>query len=244
MPDEPDIANASTTTASQEHAGEQECFRLFDLPPELVIRALEFAVVISTKANPLLVERHSEEPWARSCDEFSAKQPAIMRTCRLLRAEGLKLFYARNVFLGTSSYHNAPALWSWADAIGQESLQRISRLYVSWVCGRGGQICEYKGGKLLEVCDGSETSAWGLLEEVEYLAEERYNLKGPTPAFVQLDYGKVVLDMTYDHPRYRLSFKEQDDNGPQILISVEFAQDHSIFRNKDAVDFWTAEKED
>ncbi|GIZ37432.1 hypothetical protein CKM354_000087800 [Cercospora kikuchii] len=248
MSDEPDIATAPTTVTSQEHAGEQECFRLFDLPTELIIRVLEFAVVISTKAKPLLIECYLKESWPTACNELSAKQPAITRTCRLFREEGLKLFYTQNIFLGASSDDDAPALWSWAETIGQKNLQRIQQLYVAWVGGYGETFCQYQGGKLFNAHDDddeSEVCACQLLEEVVYLDSRNYKFKGPSSCFLQLDYGKIVLDVAWDHPRYRISFGHQHNHGSQLLVGCpSLIADHDIFKDGHARDFWVVEEND
>ncbi|CAK1360281.1 hypothetical protein CB0940_06353 [Cercospora beticola] len=241
MSDEPDITTAPTTATSQEYTGEQECFRLFDLPPELVLRVLEFAVVISTKAKPLLIDSYWGFSWT-PC--LSAEQPAITRSCRLLREEGLKLFYTRNIFLGASSDEGASTFWRWAKCLGQQNLQRIDRLYVEWVGGSGEEFCQYQGGKLLDLEEG-EMTARELFEEVVYLDSRNYNFKGPKPCFLQPDHGKIVLDVAWDHPRYRISFKDQDNDGSQLLVGgLDLITDHDIFRDGDAGDFWTAEERD
>lgn len=65
-------------------------FRLLDLPPELWIRICRFAVVEGTIR---IVKVDLRGSLARH-----VAQPALALTCKLLREETLKLFYAENEF--------------------------------------------------------------------------------------------------------------------------------------------------
>lgn len=92
-------------------------FRLLDLPPELWLRICEFAVI---KNGPIQVGR---EPKSR--DQMAiVSQPEITRTCRILRSEGLPLFYSTNVF-ELYHYYGVPCPRIWVLAIGVGNRQRM-----------------------------------------------------------------------------------------------------------------------
>lgn len=88
------------TTASDIDANEEKPFRLLDLPGELVIRIVEYAVVMSSHKHPIKIRPiNVDEPhfwWAYPqlgvrIDPEKSKdllQPPVTRTCRLLRDEG------------------------------------------------------------------------------------------------------------------------------------------------------------
>ncbi|EME88775.1 uncharacterized protein MYCFIDRAFT_170351 [Pseudocercospora fijiensis CIRAD86] len=106
----------------------QEHFRLLDLPPELVVRIVEYAVITSSKECPL---------------EFkpdSAVQPAITRACRLLRAEGVKLFYGSNYFVLNASDSETEVFWQWYACIGRQQAVKIDSLFVRVVDSSGNRM--------------------------------------------------------------------------------------------------------
>lgn len=101
-------------------------FRLFDLPPELWLRICELAVI---KATPIQCGRES-----RLRDSAAiVRQPAIIRTCRLLRREGLPIFYAANDFEMVHSY-NVPCPRAWLAAIGARALAGMRTLTMHSNC--------------------------------------------------------------------------------------------------------------
>ena len=85
-------------------------FNLLDLPIELVLRILELSVVVPRPIKPT---------FARQCEKQAklVEQPAITRTCRLLRKEGLPLFYRLNVFEAYQR-HGTACVRKWLVAIG------------------------------------------------------------------------------------------------------------------------------
>lgn len=92
-------------------------FRLFDLPPELWLRVCEFAVL---KPSPIRVGR---EPNLK--DQVAVtQQPAITRTCRLLRHEALPVFYALNTF-EMLHHFGVPCPRKWIEAIGCAHRKRM-----------------------------------------------------------------------------------------------------------------------
>ncbi|KAM3421656.1 hypothetical protein BST61_g2041 [Cercospora zeina] len=243
MLDEPDIATEPVTCTEQANVAEQEHFRLLDLPPELVIRVLRFAVVISTREKPLRIQRKSKEPWAvahHGDDSLSAKQPAIARTCRLLRDEGLKLFYARNIFLGASDFLSIPVLWQWVDVIGQKHLQRIDWLFIEWVDGDGSGVLEYHDGKILD--SDLEMTVGFFLAEHDYLETYRIQSTVRQPYFFGLIGGKLALDVAHGDPRYRIAFKDTSGDGSCWVADMAI-EAHDNFREESGVNFWAAIEE-
>ncbi|PPJ60609.1 hypothetical protein CBER1_03653 [Cercospora berteroae] len=244
MSDEPTIADDSTASTEQENTAEQECFRLFDLPPELVVRVLEFAVVVSTKSRPLRIAMDSIEPWEDSCSDesLSAGQPAITRTCHLLRDEGLKLFYAENIFLGATSNDDAAALWKWGNAIGQEKLKRIDRLYIEYVSNDEPWIYTYLDGRLLTDVEGGRQvdvrDFWCDMDEFEFQAGEE-----EPSYFYRFDHDKITLDFAHGTPRFRISFQDRSQEGSSWIASDYCNEIDEIFGDDEYLDWWAAEEE-
>lgn len=97
-----------------------QTFRLFDLPDELWLHILTLSV---TRSHPI------DPTWARTNHQQAliAAQPPITRTCRLLRKEGLLLFYRLNTFeLQHVSY--VACARNWLIAIGGENRKVMGRL--------------------------------------------------------------------------------------------------------------------
>lgn len=92
--DEAPAADDPPTPAQQ-----QQSFRLLDLPPELLLRILSLSVVQPT---PICIHSPAAQSW---------QPPPITRANALLRQEGLKLFYARNVFHGVNWLSPRPRDW-------------------------------------------------------------------------------------------------------------------------------------
>lgn len=92
-------------------------FRLFDLPTELWLRICELAV---TRPSPIDITRAR---WANHQVQV-VKQPAITRTCRVLRHEGLAFFYQNNTF---EAHHwgGVACIRQWLLAIGKENLKSM-----------------------------------------------------------------------------------------------------------------------
>lgn len=86
-------------------------FRLFDLPPELWLRIGEFAVI---REKPMVLSRN----LYGVDQERIVRQPAITKTCRLLRQETLPLFYSLNEF-AMIGCGQGPILDRWLVAIGE-----------------------------------------------------------------------------------------------------------------------------
>ncbi|EME88777.1 uncharacterized protein MYCFIDRAFT_80145 [Pseudocercospora fijiensis CIRAD86] len=127
---------------------EQKPFRLLDLPDELVLKILEFAVVHSTRASPIHVNSSITQDEDISAEELRHRalsgrpykkrtwalvQPAITRTCRFLRTEGTKTFYQSNHFFSDSSTDGIEGLMKWLKCLSDQQISTIRRMYVQWV---------------------------------------------------------------------------------------------------------------
>ncbi|KAF2210649.1 hypothetical protein CERZMDRAFT_99262 [Cercospora zeae-maydis SCOH1-5] len=102
-------------------------FPLFELPDELVFRILHFAVVVSSKDNPLRVHKGRRETVS------PATEPAITKTCHLFRKEGLKLFYKHNVFWTESTETAITDLYYWLLSIGPAKRAAVGQVWVEWL---------------------------------------------------------------------------------------------------------------
>ena len=102
------------------YARERFRFPLLDLPAELLIRICELAVARKTTIDATLA------PKARNQAEI-LQQPAITRTCRLLRRESLRAFYRDNNF---EAFHWArhACIRGWLIALGPENLTAMGTL--------------------------------------------------------------------------------------------------------------------
>lgn len=76
--------------SSLTYFSQDQAFRLPDLPPELGVRVCRFAVV----QDIIRIETPDNPGYTAS----AVAQPALSRTCKFLREETLKLFYAGNEF--------------------------------------------------------------------------------------------------------------------------------------------------
>ena len=74
--------------------GLRQRFQLLDLPMELLLRILMSAVVDSSIKDPIVID-HPKQLRGKG---NGLLQPPITRTYRLLRNEGLPIFYSKNVF--------------------------------------------------------------------------------------------------------------------------------------------------
>lgn len=101
-------------------------FRLLDLPPELWLKVLDFAV---RRPNTIRIGRES-----KFSDQVArVRQPAVTRTCRLLRREGLPMFYANNKFEMVHSY-DVPCPRRWLEVIGKERRRWMRELVIDSRC--------------------------------------------------------------------------------------------------------------
>ncbi|PPJ60613.1 hypothetical protein CBER1_03654 [Cercospora berteroae] len=113
-------------TSHQPSIAEEQPFRLLDLPPELVVRVLEFALIIDDKAKLKLTpsDRPSGSSYNTSFELYL--QPAITKTCHWLRNEGLPIFYSRNRFVVTAQFDDAFYLWEWVATLQPAHQEKLS----------------------------------------------------------------------------------------------------------------------
>lgn len=108
---------------SDDLAHEAKPFRLMDLPPELMLQILKHALVREDDDNCILI-------IGLSCyNRESLARPPVLCTCRLLRAEGLKMFYELNRFRIIGKTSMLSMLGAWLQGIGRENALRL-RLFV------------------------------------------------------------------------------------------------------------------
>ena len=95
-------------------------FRLLDLPPELMVRICQLAVIQPETIDP------TKAPLAKHQAKI-VQQPAITRTCRLLRKESLRAFYRDNDF-EVFHWSKKACIRYWLIAIGEENLRAMRTL--------------------------------------------------------------------------------------------------------------------
>ena len=112
---------------------------------KLVLRVLELVVVQSSKPEPIDVIKATspkaiDVTRAISLQNFEPGgypergrliQPAITRTCRLLRAEGLTPFYSQNVFaiVPNAGFRAAEQLQRWLRCLTEQQKANITIIY-------------------------------------------------------------------------------------------------------------------
>ncbi|KAK3112178.1 hypothetical protein LTR53_011819 [Teratosphaeriaceae sp. CCFEE 6253] len=101
-------------------------FRLLDLPPELWSHIC--ALALST-AYPSTLYLH-EDMHARTLQALT-RQPALLRTCRAVRAESLPLLYARAVFLLIEANMYSPNWKRWLGALAPDTRRYMSGVFVT-----------------------------------------------------------------------------------------------------------------
>ena len=102
------------------HERDEFRFRLFDLPPELWLHICGLAVTKSNLINPTHAYKKKQQLQI-------LKQPAITRTCRLLRQECLPVFYYNNEF---EAYHweKVDCIRDWLVAVGPSNRRAMGTL--------------------------------------------------------------------------------------------------------------------
>lgn len=94
-------------------------FRLLDLPSELWVRICRLAVESESAFN---VSCAISRRWAQQI----LRQPAILRTCKIVRREVLPHFYASNTFLFQEAPWPSPIhITAWITAIGSANYSMI-----------------------------------------------------------------------------------------------------------------------
>jgi len=144
--------STTTTTTEKQHeaqggsrapvteAQNEAPFRLLDLPNELLLPILDMAVTVSCKGNPIRIHyavRSKKSNVASPAGEIKYRkgahmlmQPAITRVCRLLRNEGLPMFYKQNTFYSWHNRYSFRAVRRWLDDIGQVHASNMMQLFI------------------------------------------------------------------------------------------------------------------
>ncbi|KAK4547657.1 hypothetical protein LTR36_000614 [Oleoguttula mirabilis] len=122
-------------------------FRLHDLPPELRLRIYEFAV---TSDGPVQLTfndydfnatngtssapKAAVQAWKQPAAIATRTQPALSRTCKEIRGDALKLYYAQNDFEAgycmSQEDREPEVLMAWLECIGAQSRGRLRSLKI------------------------------------------------------------------------------------------------------------------
>lgn len=111
-----------TASRSDDLAYEAKPFRLMDLPPELMLQILKQAVVGDEDLATIFTHL-----WPSQRKLLT--QPPVLCTCRLLRTEGLTMFYELNRFSMIGETPVLLTLAAWLQGIGRDNALRL-RLFV------------------------------------------------------------------------------------------------------------------
>ena len=126
---------------------------LLRLPAELRKRIYAYAMLSDEAVDlrqsilpvdPLPPGPLTVEYWDKRCEEadrrwqasrkqlrFLQQQPALARTCKLIRAEALPIFYGETTFLTNIGLHKVSDVTiAWLSAIGPDNRTMMKRLYV------------------------------------------------------------------------------------------------------------------
>ncbi|KAF7188661.1 hypothetical protein HII31_09913 [Pseudocercospora fuligena] len=149
--------------------GQEKPFRLLDLPPELWIKIGQMAVDDATEPNKCLArEKESAEDvsgaWPLDSETTVGEsqrvlQPAITKTCRILRRELLPYHYENNVTLvliECLQYWEREKINKWLAAIGTESRKKIRCAYLMIRQGSKHRLCVEDTGEVREFFFGNQ----------------------------------------------------------------------------------------
>lgn len=204
-------------------------FRLLDLPAELVLRVLDFAVVRSTKNNPLRISFSNSTSKDTAIDLYNGsdlehrnlKLPAITRTCRLLRKEGLQKFLGSNTFYAHTSYSGTTALMGWVTMVCTPKTYLGRTIVTIWWC----------------------RPARSRLSEArkEFANEMRFllNYSAPVKAYVLTQNSKVLIEATDDRQHYFVFFGTAEDRRASAPECVELSELQAMIRSGDGDDWYT-----
>ncbi|GIZ37428.1 hypothetical protein CKM354_000087400 [Cercospora kikuchii] len=176
-------------------------FPILDLPPELVIRTIQQAVVISSKDEPIVIKDYTK----------AHQEPAITRLCRLFRSEGLPLFYKHNEFAILTTQQCTFEFFRWICRMGLKRASIIQSLRAYW-----------------HFDNSFDLLAWGdLLYEMAYLkyAADCTMLKDAISDqfFVRFQDGKIMLESDSLGTYYKLSFGQSIQAGAEWRQVAELA---------------------
>ncbi|KAK3713502.1 hypothetical protein LTR37_008460 [Vermiconidia calcicola] len=100
----------------------ESTFPLLDLPVELWTRIVKMAVVQDLPIHDLTVGMSG-----RLDLQDHVQQPAITKSCRVVRNECLPVFYSHNLFAFSDEFE-LHGLREWLEAIGRANYQKIEKL--------------------------------------------------------------------------------------------------------------------
>lgn len=177
----------------------QECFRLLDLPLELVVRVLGFAVL--SKEDEQLQRRGEYLESVEYSTRFECwQQPAITQTCHLLRDEGLPLFYGCNQLHTTGSDTDAKMLWTWARTLPAHHMQMVNsvRVLLSSAAGTPWHV----SGTIFDIFIDEMAFQRKEIGSMKYLKD-----KDERQAFVRMAEGRVKMSLR-EAPEGQMVFYE------------------------------------
>jgi len=121
------MSDKSTAYARAEStAAAMAPFRLLDLPAELWSQICAFALAT---AYPSTLYLH-EDMHARTLQALT-RQPALLHTCKAIRAEGLPMLYADAIFLLMEANMHSPNWKLWLDSLAPDTRQYLTRVYIT-----------------------------------------------------------------------------------------------------------------
>ena len=101
-------------------------FRLLDLPAELWIEICAFGLA---KAYSSTLYLH-EDMHPRTLQALT-QPPALLQTCKAIRAEGIPLLYAETTFLLIEANMHSPYWRLWLEALAPDTRRHMTRLFVT-----------------------------------------------------------------------------------------------------------------
>lgn len=194
-------------------------FPILDLPPELVIRIVQQAVVISSQDKPIPIDGHTK----------AHQEPAVTRVCRFLRCEGLPLFYKHNTFMVLTTTKATHELFKWIHRIGLQRASTIRSLQMCWCISGSASFLVWED----------------FLHEMNFLEDcARHKALGKTlgdKTFVRFQNGKLVLGSGSLGEYYELSFSQSVQAGARWRKIAEFSTLYTLDSSKRDFadeDFW------
>lgn len=214
LPPQDEAKTEHTSSPPQDGAtAYQEHFRLLDLPLELVVRVLGFALVFKQEdqfTHHKIGESNYGVAGYSTSFHFWA-QPAITRTCHLLRNEGIPMFYSSNQFSLTGSDGDAAKFWKWVSSrsVARRCIDKMQRVHIM-ITGPYGECLPAK----------LRSMTWDdFLGETNFQNDYRTEELEPRAAFVAIVGTKVKLAFTESEfggcAFYQLSLTDHTADGKE-----------------------------
>ncbi|KAK4619619.1 hypothetical protein CLAFUW4_11339 [Fulvia fulva] len=191
-------------------------FRLLDLSPELVLRVLDFAVIRSTKNNPLHIYLDGKEPESAVADLYRETSydshvlviPEVTRTCRMLRTEGWKKFTQGNTFKIETTISGFAHLLMWGANIDRQALG-TRPILMYWA---------------RDESSTTSTLQWGdWMNEVNYFIDE-FLLSSDLKCSILTCNGKILLETRASCECYFLCFNQGNNQKDKDQTWVEWKE--------------------